>query len=91
MKTAVTQRVFDVPAVNGFLLSDYKKDLFEIFGDDAVCFHNEMELNDKIRFFLTHERERLAYIERLHSIVCAEHTYLKRFNQIIDTLDEKLL
>ncbi|MBN2719363.1 MAG: glycosyltransferase [Deltaproteobacteria bacterium] len=64
MPTAVNQRVWDVPAVNGFLLTDAQDDALEIFTDEeSMAFYSSLdEAMSKARFYLAHPdvRERIA-------------------------------
>lgn len=91
LKAGVSQRAFDIPASNGFLLSDYKSDIIEIFGEKAVYFDSENNLNEKIDYYLdkNNETERINYIKYTKEVVLNKHTYLHRFSQIIDILENK--
>jgi spore maturation protein CgeB len=53
-------RTFEIPACKGFFLgerTDKHRELFEE-GKEAEFFGSEDECSDKIRFYLSHERER---------------------------------
>lgn len=60
----MNQRIFDVPACGGFLLTDYMDELESFFkiGEEIEAYKSVEELIDKIQFYLKHEdiRERIA-------------------------------
>jgi len=87
--TGVSQRAFDIPAANGFLLHDYREDIFNIFGDSAIVFKTAQELNELIDFYMANESKRFDYIKYTNSIISSQHTYCQRFNEIIDVLENK--
>ncbi|MDD3579545.1 MAG: glycosyltransferase [Desulfobacca sp.] len=88
MKTAVNQRVFDVPAAGGFLLTDYKEQLGELFriGDEVICYHHPGEIPELARFYLSHPRQRQRVIERGRRRVLKEHTYVHRLQTMLACL-----
>ena len=58
-------------AAGGFSLFDYKPDPIEHFGSDVekVMFRDFEELNTKIDYFLTHERERESLADHLKDVI----------------------
>jgi spore maturation protein CgeB len=83
MRTAVNQRVFDVPLSNGFVLSDNQHDLSELFRPDEIATYDSKEsLVDKIRYFQKHESERSAISHKARTRILAEHTYENRISSI---------
>jgi spore maturation protein CgeB len=88
MKTAVNQRVFDVPAAGGFLLTDYKAQLPELLelGKEIVCYRDPDEIPDLIRFYLKHSRAREEIISRGRRRILAEHTYVHRLQTMVETI-----
>lgn len=90
MKGAVNQRVFDVPACGGFVLSDYREqmeDLFEL-GREAVCYRDPGEIPDLVRFYLDNPaaRERIAQAGRER--VLSEHSYDLRLDTLMRAMRE---
>lgn len=90
--TCLNVRDFDAPASGGFLLSDWLPKADEVFKPgflndlplnpesrhEAFFYRSLRELKPLIEYFLNHEEERLAVIERARRRVLAEHTYAHR-------------
>ena len=88
MKTGVNQRVFDVPATGGFLLTDKREQLNDLFDPETevVQYADAEELADLARFYLSHDRQRSRISERAGQRVLAEHTYRHRLTALIDRM-----
>ena len=77
---SVTQRHFDVPACGGFLLSDWRAcmgDLFDV-GEELVAFHSFEEARALAERYVGDGAERRRIAERARRRVLAEHTYVHR-------------
>ena len=84
MKGALNQRVFDVPASGGFLLTDHRAQLpaaFEV-GREVVCYHAAEEIGDLVRHFLAKPTERLEIAVRARARIEKEHSYAHRMATI---------
>jgi len=92
MPTAVNQRVWDVPGIGGFLLTDAQDDVLEYFedGEDVAIYHNLDEAVDKASFYVANDslRNKIAHkalikIDREHRInhrlITIETVMSKRF------------
>jgi len=92
MKAAVNQRVFDAPAAGGFLLTDFREQLAELFevGKEVACFGEPGEIPDLVRFYLRHPEVREKMTARARSRVLAEHTYRHRVAVMLDTMRRSL-
>jgi len=92
MKAAVNQRVFDVPAAGGFLLTDFKEQLAEVLepGKESVCYYAPEEIPDLVRFYLGHPDARRRIIERARARVLQEHTYRHRIQEMLAVLRRTL-
>jgi spore maturation protein CgeB len=87
MVSAVNQRVFDVPACGGFLLTDAQSDLFELFEKDEVAPYNSLdELIEKISFFTEHPGERSLICSKARTHIIEEHTYSHRLKKIVNCI-----
>jgi spore maturation protein CgeB len=84
MPTALNQRVWDVPAVGSFLLTDAQSDLFEFFEEDVdVVAHRSLdEARDKARFYLGNDSARKAIAARARVKVEAEHRTHHRLERL---------
>jgi len=84
MPTALNQRVWDVPAVGGFLLTDAQPDVFEYFeeGRDVVTFTSLDEAKDKARFYLANAAAREEIVKRAKATVETHHRTHHRLEAI---------
>lgn len=82
----IKARIFEVPAAGGFLLTEYSEYLENYFkiGKEIVTFNGVDDLLKKIHYYILNDSERnniaIAGYERVNN----EHTYEKRFLNIID-------
>lgn len=85
LETAVNLRVFDVPASNGFLLTDWKESLAELFDvkDEIAYYHSIEEMNDKIKYYLTYPQKKEKIIQKAKQRVINEHLLNHRLEKII--------
>ena len=82
MKGAVNQRVFDVPACGGFLLTDWREQLEGLFenGSETACYHEPEEVAGLVRHFLDSPEERGKVTAAARERVLAEHDYTHRLS-----------
>jgi spore maturation protein CgeB len=92
MKAAVNQRVFDVPAAGGFLVTDFREQLAECFdlGREMVCYQEPGEIPEVVRFYLRRPELRRKTVRRARRRVLAEHTYRHRVAALLETLRRTL-
>jgi hypothetical protein len=85
--SAIVNRVLDVAATGGFLLTDWKDDLKEITSVyELISYRTIAELKDKIDYFLSHETERLEIAAQLHHDVKQKRTYDLASGIILDAV-----
>ncbi len=92
IETGLSLRVWDVLGCGGFLLTNYQAeipDFFEI-GKELETYESMAELEEKVRYYLTHEEERVEIAIRGYEKVAAYHTYEKRLAQMIQILTEHM-
>lgn len=53
-------RILEAVACGAFVISEPRPELFAIFGDSMPTFTNSQELEELIRYYLTHPEERIA-------------------------------
>jgi len=87
----INPRVFEAAGCGAFVLTNensYLSKLFEI-DKEIVCYKNENELNEKIKYYLKHSQERKAIAQRAQQRAYRDHTYEKRMQKIISTIENK--
>jgi hypothetical protein len=85
--SAIVNRVLDVAAAGGFLLTDWKDGLREITSVYELISHRTMdELKNKIDYYLTHDAERLEIAAQLHRDVKQKCTYDLTTESILDVV-----
>lgn len=85
IETGACQRVFEVMAAGGFLISNYQKELEELFvpGKEIVLYRNEEELLQLVEYYLTHDEERREIARNGQRKVLSNHTLRLRFQKIM--------
>ena len=84
MKGAVNQRVFDVPAAGGFVLTDAREQLAALFtpGREAAVYAEPGEIEALARHYLAHPAERERVSRAARERIAAEHTYEHRLAKL---------
>ena len=88
MKSGFNQRVFDVPACNAFVLTDYRRQLEQVFdiGTEIICYRDVDEIPELVARYLAHPAERLPVVAAARRRVLAEHTYQQRTAMLIASM-----
>lgn len=88
IESGIPQRVFDVLAVGGFLLTNYQPELEDYFviGEDLEVFHDLKELDEKVAYYMAHEEERVRIGINGYKKVRELHTYEKRMEKILNII-----
>lgn len=88
MKGAVNQRVFDVPACGGFVLTDAREQLGALFeiGREAAVYADPAEIPDRVRHYLAHPGERGRIARAARARVLAGHTYKHRLRELLSAM-----
>lgn len=94
IETGIPQRVFDIMAVGGFVMSNYQEEMEELFVPDKeiVFFRDLDELQRKAEYYLTHERERLSVAIAGYQKVCKKYNYgdsLEKMLEKVQILEEE--
>jgi spore maturation protein CgeB len=92
MKAAVNQRIFDAPAAGGFVLTDFREQLAELFkvGEEMVVFRELEEIPDLVRFYLKNPKLRTKIVARARRRVLSEHTYRHRVSAMLAAMRRTL-
>ncbi|WP_461208733.1 glycosyltransferase family protein [Desulfocurvus sp. DL9XJH121] len=90
MPGAVTQRAFDVPAAGGFLLTDRRRQMDELFepGVESACYEGPEDIAEAVGRWLGDPEGRRALALAARRRIRAEHTYDHRVAAILDVLGQ---
>lgn len=85
IESGIPQRVWDILAVGGFCLTNYQPELEEYFeiGRDLEVFHDLKELEEKIRYYLSHEEQRVRIAINGYQKVRQNHSLTMRLKEIL--------
>lgn len=88
MKGAVNQRVFDVPVCGGFLLTDHRRQMEDLFepGREIVCYEDPGEIPELVRYYLPRDGMRSMVVAAARKRILAEHTYDLRLASLVRTM-----
>lgn len=88
MPTTVNQRLFDVPAAGGFLITDHQAEMDDLFdvGEEMHTYRDAAELATLARHYLRHPEERAQMVARARDRVLRCHTYAHRMAQMVATM-----
>lgn len=86
IQTGVSQRVFDVLANKGFLITNYQAELFDLFtpGEDLVVYESLEDLIEKVQYYLEHEEERKQIAMHGYETLKQYYTYDVRLKQMLE-------
>lgn len=75
IREGIPLRVMDILGSGGFLITNYRKALCDVFedGNDLVVYYDEYDLLQKIEYYLSHEEERLEIAENGRKKVLSQH------------------
>jgi spore maturation protein CgeB len=84
---AVINRVIDVCASGGFVLTDSKSELNKLTSlGEEISYRNAGELNAKIEYFLVHENERIEIAREISEEIKRKCSYSEVVKQILERL-----
>lgn len=91
IKTGIPLRVWDILGNGGFLITNYQQELFEYFipDEDFVYYTDYDDLVKKVEYYLKYDDERCRIAHNGCVKVRSEHTFRKRFEQILEVLTNK--
>lgn len=78
----ISNRIYDVTACKGFLISDYIKEIEEIYGDTIPMYKNEDELEQLVTYYLSHPEERKQKAQQAFEITIKNYSNDIISNQI---------
>lgn len=70
----ISNRIFDVTASGGFIISDYMPEIEQFYGDSIPMFKSKKELKKLLDYYLSHPDERAAKAKKAQQITLARFT-----------------
>ncbi len=88
IQSGLSQRVWDVLACGGFLITNYQEEISEYFdiGVDLEVYTSEDDLISKIKYYLEHEDERKQIARNGFEKVRSFHTIDIRLKQMVEKI-----
>ncbi len=88
IETGVPQRVYDIMAAGGFVLSNYQEEMEELFVPDKeiVFFHSMEELIEKVHYYLKHEDIRKQIAINGYKRVKKDYSYPVALKKILELI-----
>lgn len=86
IKSGIPLRAIDIMSAGGFLLTNFQADFLEHFvPDEDFVYYNDLDdLNDKIQYYLTHDKEREQIAKNGQEKIRRYHSFEKHFQQIFN-------
>lgn len=86
--TGIPLRSFEIMGNKGFLLSNYQREYEDYFqkGIDYVYYTDYKDLEKKVEYYLTHDKERREIAENGYQKIKEFHTYRNRVEAILETI-----
>lgn len=88
IRSGLPQRIFDIMAAGGFVLSNYQTEIPEYFipGEDIVLYESIPDLLEKIGYYLSHKEERLQIAHNGYEKVKKQHLLAHRAQEMLKVL-----
>lgn len=85
IKSGIPLRAIDIMSAGGFLLTNFQSDLLQHFtpGEDFVYYDDLQDLNEKIQYYLTHEKERRQIAKNGQEKIRRYHSFEQHFSEIL--------
>jgi spore maturation protein CgeB len=85
-------RLFEATGVGTLLVTDWKKNLHEMFepGKEVVSYHTPEECVEKIQYYLEHEDEREEIARAGQERTLRDHTYYQRMQELVKIVPKYL-
>ena len=91
IETGLSLRVWDILGCGGFLLTNYQAEIPEYFeiGKDLETYESMEELEQKVKYYLTHDEERIEIAINGYEKTAKLHTYEMRITEMIRILSKQ--
>lgn len=80
----ISNRIYDVTASGGFVLTDYLSEVEEVYGDSVAMYKNYEEFKEKIDYYLNNPEERQKMADRARQITLEHFTNDKIADKFIN-------
>lgn len=87
-KGFISNRVFDVTASGGFLISDYMPEIEQFYGDSIPMFRTKEELKQLLDYYLAHPEERSKKAKQAQDITLKNFTNAAAAQKIMQALPQ---
>ena len=83
-------RLFEATGVGTLLVTDWKKNLHEMFepGKEVVAYRAADECVEMVQYYLEHDKEREAIARAGQQRTLRDHTYYQRMQQLTDIVQK---
>lgn len=87
---ANNMRLFEATGVGTMLITDWKKNLNEMFepGKEIAAYRSPQECVEMIKYYLSNDEERQAVARRAQQRTLKEHTYGHRMRELVDIINK---
>lgn len=82
----ISNRIFDASACGTLVISDYMPEIEQIYGDSVPMYRTEDELYHLVKYYLTHDEERIEKAQKAREITLRNFTAEKAAAQFIDII-----
>ena len=88
--SGVPLRVFDIMGVGGFALTNYQPEVDELFkvGVNIEAYHDFDEMDEKVAYYLSHERARMQIAMNGYELICKEYSVERQVERILKTVGQ---
>lgn len=83
-KGFVNNRIYDATASGALVISDYMKEIEEVYGDSIPMYKTREELKEKLAYYLSHEEERLEKAKKAREITLRYFTNKTAAKKILE-------
>lgn len=89
---SINPRTYEISACGTMQLTDVREDLGNFYrpGYDMVTFGSPKELQEKIEYYLTHEKERQLYALRGLRTTMRNHTFTARLPHLLNVISSRV-
>jgi UDP-N-acetylglucosamine:LPS N-acetylglucosamine transferase len=89
---ANNMRLYEATGVGTMLITDHKSDLNKLFvpGKEVETYESQKELEDKVKYYLAHDKERERVAKAGQKRTLKDHTYRIRMQELATLLNKNL-